>query len=129
MHSPKEMAGNRAVRVAPPSVVIASAVTPTPRRAAYLVPCAPVPYAGPGCTRRSQMIWPRACPRCRGDLALESDPFGEFMCRFQCRMILNESQEGSLRTPATARRFFGNPGGQCAILDLSRPPAPLGEGG
>ncbi len=43
------------------------------------------------------MVWLQACPRCRGDLILESDLFGEFVSCLQCGTILNEQQEGSLR--------------------------------
>lgn len=75
------------------------------------------------------MMWLRACPRCRGDLHLESDRFGKFVSCLQCGTILNESEEGSLRVLALARRYFGIPGSRSAILDLSRPCAPLGGGG
>ncbi len=69
------------------------------------------------------MMWLGSCPRCRGDLHLELDHFGEFISCLQCGTILDEGQEGSLRALATARRFFANPGGRPAILDLSRPRA------
>jgi hypothetical protein len=75
------------------------------------------------------MMWLGSCPRCRGDLHLELDHFGEFISCLQCGMILNESQEGSLRALATARRFFGSAGSRSAILDLSRPRALIGGRG
>jgi hypothetical protein len=75
------------------------------------------------------MMWLGSCPRCRGDLHLEIDHFGEFISCLQCGTILNESQEGSLRALAIARRLFGSPGGMSAILDLSRPCTPLGGRG
>lgn len=75
------------------------------------------------------MMWLGACPRCRGDLHLELDHFGEFISCLQCGAILNESQEGSLRALATARRLFGSLRSRSAILDLSRPPATVGGRG
>jgi hypothetical protein len=75
------------------------------------------------------MMWLGACPRCRGDLHLELDHFGEFISCLQCGTILDEGQEGSLRALATARRFFGNLGSRPAILELSRPRAPVGGRG
>lgn len=74
------------------------------------------------------MMWLGACPRCRGDLHLESDHFGQFVTCLQCGTILNESQEGSLRALATVRRLFGSPGSRPAILDLSQPRVLIGEG-
>jgi hypothetical protein len=73
------------------------------------------------------MMWRGACPRCRGDLHLELDHFGEFVSCLQCGTILNDSQEGSLRALATARRSFGSHGSRSAILDLSQPRALIGE--
>lgn len=67
------------------------------------------------------MMWLKACPRCCGDLHLDSDHFGEFVSCLQCGMILSESQEGSLRALAMARRFFRSPESRSAILDLSQP--------
>jgi hypothetical protein len=75
------------------------------------------------------MMWLRACPRCRGDLHLELDHFGDFVSCLQCGAILDESQEDWLRALAVAQRFFGSPGSRSAIVDLSRPLAPLGGGG
>lgn len=71
------------------------------------------------------MMWLGSCPRCRGDLHLELDRFGEFISCLQCGTILNESQEGSLRALATAQRYLRNLGSRSAILDLSWPRAPL----
>lgn len=67
------------------------------------------------------MMWLGSCPRCRGDLHLELDHFGEFIGCLQCGMILDESQEESLRALATARRPSGNRGSGSVILDLSQP--------
>lgn len=64
------------------------------------------------------MMWRRACPRCRGDLVLELDHFGEFISCFQCGTILDDSQESSLRALAAARRFFEDPGRRPAILEV-----------
>ncbi len=76
------------------------------------------------------MMWLGACPRCRGDLHLDSDHFGKFVSCLQCGTILNKSQEHSLRVLDIARRFLGgSPQSRSAILDLSRPRAPLGGRG
>jgi ssDNA-binding Zn-finger/Zn-ribbon topoisomerase 1 len=55
------------------------------------------------------MMWQGACPRCRGDLVLESDLFGEFVSCLQCGTILNESQEGSLRLLDISAPLCGGP--------------------
>lgn len=55
------------------------------------------------------MVWLGACPRCRGDLHLDHDHYGEFVSCLQCGGILNESQERSLRMFGTSRRLFGSP--------------------
>lgn len=75
------------------------------------------------------MMWLGSCPRCRGDLHLELDHFGEFISCLQCGTILNDSQEGSLRALAAAGRFLASRGSRSAILDLSRSRAPLGRRG
>jgi len=54
-------------------------------------------------------MWLGACPRCRGDLVLESDLFGEFVSCLQCGTILNESQEGSLRLLDISAPLCGSP--------------------
>lgn len=42
------------------------------------------------------MIWLQACPRCRGDLVPESDPYGTFVSCIQCGNILSTPQENAL---------------------------------
>jgi hypothetical protein len=42
------------------------------------------------------MIWYNTCPRCNGNLVLESDLHGEFMSCMQCGGTLNEQQERAL---------------------------------
>jgi hypothetical protein len=71
------------------------------------------------------MMWLGSCPRCRGDLHLELDHFGEFISCLQCGAILDESQEDSLRALAAAQRFCASFGSRSAILNWSRSPAPL----
>lgn len=55
------------------------------------------------------MMWLGACPRCRGDLFLQSDLFGEFVSCLQCGTILNESQEGSIRLLDISAPLCGGP--------------------
>ncbi len=38
------------------------------------------------------MLWSKACPRCLGDLILESDLYGQSVSCLQCGCILNEQQ-------------------------------------
>ena len=38
------------------------------------------------------MMWFKACPRCLGDLILETDLYGQSVCCLQCGCILNEQQ-------------------------------------
>lgn len=42
------------------------------------------------------MMWLEACPRCRGDLFLDSDAYGRFVSCIQCGNILDKSQERAL---------------------------------
>ena len=65
------------------------------------------------------MTWLRACPRCHGDLHLESDHFGEFVSCLQRGAILNESQEGALRVLAMARRLLRSSQSRSAIPGVS----------
>lgn len=56
------------------------------------------------------MIWLKACPRCRGDLFLDSDAYGRFVSCIQCGNILEKAQEETLfrltaRLPRTKRRL------------------------
>jgi uncharacterized protein YbaR (Trm112 family) len=55
------------------------------------------------------MVWLGACPRCRGDLLLDRDHYGEFVSCLQCGGILDESQERSLRMNNISRRLLGGP--------------------
>jgi uncharacterized protein YbaR (Trm112 family) len=42
------------------------------------------------------MMWLKACPRCRGDLFLDSDAYGRFVSCIQCGNILDKAQERML---------------------------------
>lgn len=42
------------------------------------------------------MIWTKSCPRCRGDLILESDVHGSFVSCLQCGGILSSAGERAL---------------------------------
>jgi Zn-finger nucleic acid-binding protein len=42
------------------------------------------------------MMWLKACPRCRGDLFLESDEYGRFVNCIQCGGVLDKAQEDRL---------------------------------
>lgn len=41
-------------------------------------------------------MWLKSCPRCLGDLILESDLHGPFVSCIQCGTILSRSQEHAL---------------------------------
>ncbi len=38
------------------------------------------------------MMWRKACPRCGGDLFLDSDLHGDFISCIQCGAVMDESQ-------------------------------------
>ena len=38
------------------------------------------------------MLWRKSCPRCRGDLVVESDFYGQYVSCIQCGNILGERQ-------------------------------------
>ena len=40
------------------------------------------------------MMWLKACPRCHGDLYLDSDYYGHFLGCIQCGHTLDKSQQG-----------------------------------
>lgn len=42
------------------------------------------------------MMWLKACPRCRGDLFLDSDAYGRFVSCIQCGNVLDKAQERAL---------------------------------
>lgn len=42
------------------------------------------------------MLWRKSCPRCRGDLVIESDFYGAYVSCIQCGNILGERQGRSL---------------------------------
>ncbi len=69
------------------------------------------------------MMWLGACPRCRGDLHLQSDCFGEFISCLQCGTILSQSQEDSLRALAMVRQFLRSCRSRSDILHSSQPRA------
>lgn len=43
------------------------------------------------------MMWLKACPRCRGDLFLDSDYYGNYVCCIQCGHTLDESRQSVLQ--------------------------------
>jgi len=45
------------------------------------------------------MMWSKSCPRCHGDLFLDSDLREEFVNCLQCGAALTESQVRLLRLP------------------------------
>jgi Restriction alleviation protein Lar len=49
------------------------------------------------------MMWLKACPRCRGDLVLDSDYYGSYVSCVQCGASLDKSQQSSFQ-----RRLFAN---------------------
>jgi hypothetical protein len=47
------------------------------------------------------MMWLKSCPRCRGDLVLDSDYYGNYVSCIQCGASLDRSQQSILE-----RRLF-----------------------
>ena len=43
------------------------------------------------------MFWTKRCPRCRGDLYGDRDPYGFFVACVQCGYYLSEAEEAVLR--------------------------------
>jgi hypothetical protein len=39
------------------------------------------------------MFWLKACPRCHGDLRIDSDHYGHFACCIQCGAYLDQPQQ------------------------------------
>lgn len=42
------------------------------------------------------MMWPKACPRCQGDLFLDSDYYGNYVSCIQCGYALDKSDRSLL---------------------------------
>lgn len=42
------------------------------------------------------MLWLKSCPRCRGDMVLESDFYGQYLSCIQCGNVLGERQARSV---------------------------------
>lgn len=53
------------------------------------------------------MMWLKACPRCRGDLFLDGDAYGQFVSCIQCGHMLDKAQENTLMR-ATAPNTSGS---------------------
>lgn len=56
------------------------------------------------------MRWPSACPRCQGDLVLDSGGYGPFVSCARCGSVLSGPQERvllGLVRPASGRRGRG----------------------
>jgi hypothetical protein len=43
------------------------------------------------------MIWLKSCPRCRGDLILDSDYYGHYVSCIQCGASLEKSRQTTLQ--------------------------------
>ncbi len=43
------------------------------------------------------MMWLKSCPRCRGDLVLDSDYYGNYVSCIQCGASLDKSQKTILQ--------------------------------
>jgi len=50
------------------------------------------------------MMWRKACPRCGGDLFLDSDLHGDFISCIQCGLVLDESRVPRLGVLARSGR-------------------------
>ena len=55
------------------------------------------------------MMWLKACPRCRGDLVLDSDYYGNYVSCIQCGASLDKSQQSSFQQ----RLFVNRPAATC----------------
>ncbi len=47
--------------------------------------------------RNRMMMWLKSCPRCRGDLILDSDYYGHFVSCIQCGASLDKTQHDALQ--------------------------------
>jgi len=47
------------------------------------------------------MIWMKSCPRCHGDLFLDTDYYGQYVCCIQCGNTLDNAEESRLLQKAT----------------------------
>jgi uncharacterized protein YbaR (Trm112 family) len=50
------------------------------------------------------MIWLKQCPRCRGDLVLDSDRYGMYVYCLQCGHQINELEERDLMATGSVRK-------------------------
>jgi len=53
------------------------------------------------------MMWLKSCPRCRGDLVLDSDYYGHYVSCIQCGASLDKSQQGIVEQRLFADRLAG----------------------
>jgi hypothetical protein len=56
------------------------------------------------------MLWRKCCPRCRGDLVLDSDFYGPYVSCIQCGNILGEQRKRFLPPRTTPRLPEARPG-------------------
>ena len=64
------------------------------------------------------MFYFKACTKCRGDLTLEKDPYGDFLKCMQCGKLIDvEIKDGSRRSPLieTERRAIGGAQAKTAV--------------
>jgi hypothetical protein len=57
------------------------------------------------------MMWRRSCPRCRGDLALESDFYGQCVSCIQCGNVLGGQHGSSLLHQSSVALLGSGPAG------------------
>ena len=50
------------------------------------------------------MMWLKSCPRCRGDLVLDSDYYGRYVSCIQCGASLDKSEQSRLE-----QKLFASP--------------------
>jgi hypothetical protein len=65
---------------------------------------------GAGDERSIDMIWLKSCPRCRGDLFMDSDYYGRFVSCIQCGATLDKRtgrSERALQQPSSSGRGVG----------------------
>ena len=71
------------------------------------------------------MLWRKSCPRCRGDLVMESDFYGQYVSCIQCGNILGERQGRSVAPGRAPRLAKATPEVMhSTVLERSAAPTP-----
>jgi len=65
------------------------------------------------------MMWLKACPRCRGDMILDSDYYGHYVSCIQCGASLDKSKRSLLQ----GRLFVDRPATELPEMSSTLQPA------